>query len=66
MGGAESLPVFDRVLEQSEIDQINVSELEIGDSYPEPRIVHHSILELIWRDGELSFIDKWADLNNGQ
>ena len=42
IGGAESLPVFDRVLEQSEIDEIKVSELEIGDSYPEPRIVHHS------------------------
>ena len=63
VGGAESLPVFDRPLEQSEIEQINVSELEIGDSYPEPRIVHHSSLELVWRDGKLSFIDKGLEID---
>jgi superfamily II DNA or RNA helicase len=63
IGGAESLPVFDRALDQSEIEQINVSELEIGDSYPEPRIVHHCSLELIWRDNKLSFIDKGLEID---
>ena len=63
IGGPESLPVFDRALEESEIEQIDVSDLEIGDSYPEPRIVHHSSLELIWRDHKLSFIDKGLEID---
>jgi len=63
IGGAESLPVFDRTLNESEIEQIDVSDLEIGESYPEPRIVHHSTLELIWREHRLSFIDKGLEID---
>jgi superfamily II DNA or RNA helicase len=63
IGGAESLPVYDRALEESEIEQIDVSGLEIGESYPEPRIVHHSSLELVWRDNKLSFIDKGLEID---
>ena len=62
IGGAESLPVYDRTLEESEIEQIDVSDLEIGEIYPEPRIVHHSSLEMIWREQKLSFIDKGLEI----
>ena len=62
IGGVESLPVYDRALEESEIEQIDVSDLEIGEIYPEPRIVHHSSLEMIWREQKLSFIDKGLEI----